>query len=161
MNAIGCVAAFVTTQVEGKKIDTKRITTTTKKGPYVFNKQTLKANSRKIILRPVVYQNRFETFCFYSYITYKMVSCWFWNPVWPMKYQFGIILFFLRVSNAWKDVLLADLDVSPWILACWDCFLSVGKHSSVRNSAVKAVVTQSCKNIKNVLLHMSVTLVNV
>lgn len=65
-----------------------------KKEAYAINKQTLKVNSRRIILRPVVYQNRFETFCFYSYITYKMVSCWFWNHGWPMRYQLGIILFF-------------------------------------------------------------------
>lgn len=35
-----------------------------KRAAYAINKQTLEVNSRKIILSPVVYQNRFETFCF-------------------------------------------------------------------------------------------------
>lgn len=97
------------------------------KGAYAINKQTLRVNSRKIILRPVVYQNRFETFCFYSYITYKMVlKEWLTNEVTAWYNSL-----FMCVSNAWKDVLLIDHDISPWILASQDCFLSVGNHFSL------------------------------
>lgn len=120
-----------------KKVDAKRIMIKKKKkkkGAYATDKQTSKVNSRKIILRPVIFQNKFYLFCFYSYITYKMVSCRFWNHGWPV-----IKFFFLRVSNGQKDVLLIDLNISPWY--CHHGTASYQWESfSIRKSPVKAVV---------------------
>lgn len=102
-----------------------------KEEAYATDKQTSKVNSRNVILRPVIYQNKFDLFWFYS----LSLTRWFLAGFEIVADQWQNSLF-LSVSSAQKHVLLIDLNISHWVLPSWDCLLSVGNHFSARNSAV-------------------------